>query len=109
MNAALPAATSAPEPPPVVPSLAAPLDAPLVSPLDAPLVLAASSPSPPPVDAVPSPCAGFTVCALVPWPIVISPEIVVSATFDSKQPVATRATAERTRSSGKQSAGAHAE
>ena len=91
-----------------------------------PLVVAAVVVSPPsPVDVVsavvvavevsavvavePPDAPGFTAFAVVPSPSVISPVMVVFATFDEKQPLATTATPARTRSSGKGSTCAHAE
>ena len=96
-NAVLPAATSAPEPPPVVVSAGPSRSrSSSVSPVFVVSVVVVAGRLRPPaaVD-------GSTVSAVVPWPIVISPEMVVSATFDEKQPVAPTATAARTRSSGR--------
>ena len=108
----MPAATSAPEePPPVVvspvsevsPVVSPPVDvSPVVSP---PVVVSAVVVSAVVVSAVvppePSPAATSTVWAVVPCPTVISPEMVVLASSDSKQPVAPTATVARTRSSGR--------
>ncbi len=49
----------------------------------------------------PPDASGFTLLAVVPSPTVISPVMVVFATFDEKQPLATTATLARTRSSGR--------
>ena len=103
VNDDLPAARSAPEPPPVVVPVLAAGPSP---------VRRRSRPSIPSrpwtpsrrdsarAASVPPAADGFTVCAVEPSPTVISPEIVVLATFDAKQPVAPTATAARTRSTG---------